>query len=276
MEVGIVVKPGSLLALEIAEKVLDILKSNGVRVYAEEGSLSGPLSSLPSFSLKGSKPEYLITIGGDGTLLRTAMHVKEESAILGVKAGKRGFLMEVDRFEIKERLKDFIDQKFKILEYSRLSTSLNGQRIACVLNDATIFSSMAKVVRLGVLIDGEIAMRIDGDGVIVSTSIGSTAHSLSAGGPIIDPRLNVVSIVPVNPIQLYLRPIIIPYGLQIDIHVSEQSNDAILSLDGQIQTDVKPGSLVSVMPCEWKLKMVKFRGFEGFYEHVYSRILMYW
>ncbi|MEM1873508.1 MAG: NAD(+)/NADH kinase [Acidilobaceae archaeon] len=276
MEVGVVVKRGSLLALELAEKAVEVLKSHGVRVLVEEKSVFGPLSSLPRFSLVEEKPEYIVAIGGDGTLLRTALHIREESAILGIKAGKRGFLMEIDRFEVEERLKDFAEGRFKIVEYSRLDVSLNGERFACILNDAAVLSTMAKIVRLNTLIDGEVAMRLDGDGVIVATSVGSTAHSLSAGGPIVDPRLDVVIVVPVNPIQLYLRPIVVPYGSQIDIHVSEQSNEAVLSLDGQIQNVVRPGSIITVLPCKWKLRVVKLKGLEGFYERVYSRILMYW
>ncbi|MEM0340030.1 MAG: NAD(+)/NADH kinase [Acidilobaceae archaeon] len=276
MEIGIVVKPGSLLALELAEKAIEILEKHGVKIRVEEKSASGPLSTYPRFNLREEKPEYLVAVGGDGTLLRTALHVKEESAILGVKAGKRGFLMEVDRFEIEERFKDFVEGRFKIVENSRLEVSVNGEKIACVLNDSAVLSAAAKILRLGVLVNGEVTMRLDGDGVIIATSTGSTAHALSAGGPIIDPRLNVITLVPVNPIQLYLRPIVVPYGFQIDIHINELSNEAVLSLDGQIQNVVKPGSLITVLPCKWKLKMVKFKGTEGFYERVYSRILMYW
>ena len=134
----------------------------------------------------------------------------------------------------------------------------------------------AKMVRLSVYLDGEKALNIDGDGVIVATTLGSTAYSLSAGGPIIDPRLDAVVITPLNPIQLHLRPLVVPTSYTIEVEVSPGSNDLSIVIDGQEYYDLGVGDVVSIRRCPWPARIARFRWWEEFYERLYARLLSYW
>jgi NAD+ kinase len=275
--VGLVVKLGSAIAEETAVRVTRTLEAHGVRVLVEEAVDYESLSMYPKFSLRGEVPEKLIVVGGDGTLLRTLLRLQGETPIImGVRAGKRGFLLDVERYEVEDRVKDFIRGEYKIVVYPRYAVYANGEKLACILNDVAVVSKMAKLVRLNVSIDGYPAMRVDGDGVVVSSTVGSTAYSLSAGGPIVDPRLDVLIVTPLNPVQLHLRPLVIPSSSRVEVSVTPQSNEAYLNLDGQIVRELRPGSLVAVTPCESKVRMARFRWWDNFYERLYTRLLQYW
>ncbi|MEM1712300.1 MAG: NAD(+)/NADH kinase [Acidilobaceae archaeon] len=275
--IGIIVKRESSLAEEVALKVVKVLDSSNVKFLIEENVEYKSLSDYSKFNLQDYVPEKLIVIGGDGTLLRTLLKIQDKTPIImGVRAGKRGFLLDVERYEVEERVKDFLHGRYKVIEYPRLSVYANNRKLYCILNDSVVISKMAKMVRLTVSIDGQTAMRIDGDGVVVSTTVGSTAYGLSAGGPIIDPRLNVILVVPLNPVQLHLRPIVIPGDSLIEISLTAQSNEAYLSLDGQIVEELRPGSTIAIGPCPISVRIARFRWWENFYEKLYTRVLTYW
>lgn len=275
--IGIVVKPNSSLAEEVARRTIAVLEELGVKFAIEESVSYEGMETYERFSLKNASMEKLIVIGGDGTLLRTVMMFQERTpVILGIRAGKRGFLLEVDRYEAEERVKDFVAGKYRIMEYHRAAVYANNRRLPCVLNDAVIAAKMGKIIRAMVSIDGQAAMRVDGDGVILSTTAGSTAHALSAGGPVVDPRLKISVIVPMNPVQLHLRPIVIPADSLVEISMMANSNEAHLFLDGQVAEELIPGSTVAMGPCEHGARMAKFRWWENFYERLYSRVLSYW
>ncbi|MEN3000158.1 MAG: NAD(+)/NADH kinase [Acidilobaceae archaeon] len=275
--IGLVVKRESSLALEVARRVVGTLKSLKADFSVEESTDYPELRSYERFSLRGELPEKLIVIGGDGTLLRTLLNIQRESPLLlGIRAGKRGFLLEVDRYEVEERVRDFVEGRYKVVEYPRLAVYVNSEAYPCVMNDAVLLAKMGKMVRLIASVDGYVAMRIDGDGIIVSTTMGSTAHALSAGGPIVDPRLKVNVVVPLNPVQLHLRPIVIPGESYVEISLTANSNEAYLSLDGQVTSELGPGSTVAIGPCNFGVKMVRFKRGENFYERLYTRVLTYW
>ena len=275
--VGLVVKLGSGVAEETALRVVRALERYGVGVLVEESVDYESLSRYPRFSLSRDVPERIIVVGGDGTLLRTLLKLQGETPIImGVRAGKRGFLLDVEKYEVEDRVEDFVKGNFKLVTYPRFTVYANGERIACILNDVAIVSKMAKLVRLSVMIDGYPAMRVDGDGVVISSTVGSTAYSLSAGGPIVDPRLDVLVVTPLNPVQLHLRSIVIPSGSRVEVSVTPQSNEAYLNLDGQIVRELRPGSLVAVTRCDAPVRMARFRWWDNFYERLYTRLLAYW
>ncbi len=275
--VGLVVKRGSVWAEEAAIRAVKVLEELDVKIFVESSVDYESLSGYPKFSLSGEVPGKLIVVGGDGTLLRAVLRLGDKSPIImAVRAGKRGFLLDVERYEVEERVRDFIRGDYKVVEYPKQGVYLNGNIIACVLNDAVIVSKMARMIRLSVSIDGYDAMRVDGDGVIVSTTLGSTAYSLSAGGPIVDPRLDIMIITPLNPVQLHMRPVVAPGDSLVEVTLSPQSNEAYLSLDGEVFGEATPGSVVAVKRCASKARIARFRWWENFYERLHTRILTYW
>ena len=277
-EIGLVVKRGSDVAEEIAVRLARRAEEEGYRVYVEVSSEPELLPEKPRFNIEEWSPEKVVVVGGDGTLLRTFMRLGEglDPLFMAVKAGKRGFLLDVERYEAEERLLDFLRGNYRVFAYPRYRVYIQGEPKECMFNDAALVAIKAKLVRLNVLINGDPAMSIDGDGVVISTTAGSTAYSLSAGGPIVDPGLEVLVVTPLNPVQLHLRPIVLPDSASVDVEVKFNSNPVHVSIDGQAGYDVEPGSMVSVRKCGRPIRIARFRWWENYYERLYTRLLTYW
>jgi len=275
--IGLVVKPNSVIAESIAVRITRVLAEHGADYAVEEESKTfyPSLARLPSFRLS-DPPGKIIVVGGDGTLLRTVMLLgRPDPIIMTVRAGKRGFLLDVEPFEAEERTEDFINDNYRITEYTRLEVRPPEGKAKCVLNDAVFITKKAKLVSLSVDINSERAMNIDGDGVIVSSTVGSTAYSLSAGGPIIDPTLDVMVLTPLNPVQLHQRPLVVHINSRIDVEINHNSNPLYLVLDGQLSYDLVPGDVVSIVKCKHPARIARFKWWENYYEKLYSRIFSY-
>lgn len=281
--VGVIVKPGSGLAEDAAIRVVRRLEDRGVDVLVDEDAARSyaRFRKYQTFRVDRDPPGRVIVIGGDGTLLRTAMRLSrpESTIIMAVRAGKRGFLLDVEQYEIEDRVDDFIEGKYKVIEYPRIKPMLSSSQsepLPCALNDIVLITKMAKLVNLTVYVEGERVYNVDGDGLVVSTTAGSTAYSLSAGGPIVDPRLDVHLITPLNPVQLHLRPIVVPPTYTIEVEIRPYSSPLYLSIDGQHIEEPRPGSVVRVERCDKPVKIARFRYWEGYYERLLTRLLMYW
>ncbi len=275
--VGLVVKPGSAKAEHIALRAIRALERRGVKPLVEEESRRSyeSLRNYEAFRLE-DPPGRIVVIGGDGTLLRAVMFLgRPDTVIMAVRAGKRGFLLDVEPYEVEEKIEDFLDGNYVLYEYTRLSVKHPREANACVLNDAVFIAQKSKLVSLSVDVDGVRAMNIDGDGVIVSTTVGSTAYSLSAGGPIVDPRLEVIILTPLNPVQLHLRPIVTRPDSKIQVVISQSSNPLHLSLDGQLVYDVMPGDMVTIEKCPSPARIARFKWWESHFERLYTRIFSY-
>jgi len=278
--VGLVAKPGSGLAEEAASRVVSALRERGVEVAVERDTLMSyaRFRGFPVFDIDRNPPGHLVVVGGDGTLLRSIQRLPDPSrvVVMAVRAGKRGFLLDVEPYEIEERVADFVEGRYRVAEYPRLSTSLGDRSLPCALNDVVFITKMAKLVKLVVYARGERVFTIDGDGLIVSTTLGSTAYSLSAGGPIVDPNLDALTLTPMNPVQLHLRPIVLPPDTRIEVEVRPASGPLYVSVDGQHLEDLQPGDVASIDRCPTKARIARFRWWDNYYERLYARLLAYW
>ena len=278
--VGLVAKPGSGLAEEAAAKVVAALEERGVEVLVERDTAMSyaRFRGYPVFDISRNPPERLVVVGGDGTLLRSIQKLPDPSrvVVMAVRAGKRGFLLDVEPYEIEDRVDDFVNGRYRVVEYPRVSTRLGSKALPCAMNDVVFITKMAKLVKLTVYVGGERVFTIDGDGLIVSTTLGSTAYSLSAGGPIIDPGLDVLILTPMNPVQLHLRPVVVPPDSKVEVEVRPASGPLYVSIDGQYLEDLQPGSVATIERCEKPARIARFRWWENYYERLYARILAYW
>jgi NAD+ kinase len=278
-EIGVVVKPNSSIAEEVALKAIKTLIKLNVKPLIEENTWRNyeSMRRYPKFSIEKDPPRKVIVVGGDGTFLWAVQRSPSPEVIfMTVRAGKRGFLLDVEPYEIEDRVKDFVRGNYKVFEYPRLVTYVNDKRLPCALNDVAVLTKMGRLVRLTLYANGYRVYGIDGDGVVIATTLGSTGYSLSAGGPIIDPSLDVIVVSPLNPVQLHLRPVVLPPNYKIDIEFRPDSGEAYVIIDGQHLEEVGPSSIISISRCEFPARVARFKWWENYYEKIYTRLLTYW
>jgi NAD+ kinase len=197
--------------------------------------------------------DLIIVLGGDGTFLSIARLMHNRSTpVLGVNMGQLGFLTEIKRSEVHQVLTHILDGKrFAVKERALLEVTLHrkGKVIfrGPVVNDAVISKgAIARIIGLQIAVNGRWAHDVRADGIIVSTPTGSTAYSLAAGGPIIEPSLPAVVLTPICPHSLTQRPIVIPDTDEIQLFLNHRPGHVYLTLDGQDAVDLKEDDIVTV------------------------------
>lgn len=208
--------------------------------------------------------DFLVVMGGDGTILSVARHYGRLGLpILGVNLGGLGFLTEISLDELYPTLENhLLPGKFEVEERMILVVSLirGGATIwqEDVLNDAVINKgALARIAELSTWIDAEHLTTYRADGLIVSTPTGSTAYTLSAGGPIAYPTLRHIILLPICPHTLSNRPIILPETVTVAVALDEKVQDVYLTLDGQVGRALQPFDRIEVRAGDYNVKLVK-------------------
>jgi NAD+ kinase len=235
--VGLVVKRNRPRAARLAARVATMLRRRGIRVLADaEGFAAG----APPRDKAGLAREcdLIVVLGGDGTLLSIARHTDGSVPILGINMGELGFLTEVTEAEALPMLARVLSGRFDLDRRMRLVASLErgGRTIGRfrALNDVVVSNgSLARIVGFSVSVDGLALASYRADGLIVATPTGSTAYSLSAGGPVVEPTMQALIVSPISPHTLSNRPVVLRPEAVVRIAVAERENDAILTIDGQ-------------------------------------------
>ncbi len=221
--------------------------------------------------------DLLITLGGDGTILRAArMGAPYRVPILGIKMGRLGFLAEVRPEEWQEKLAQVLRGESWLEKRMMLSAELwrNGQRLHnCeALNDVVISrGSLARIIRLATDVDGDHVTTYLGDGLIVSTATGCTAYALACRGPILPPELRSILLVPIAPHLSLDRAIVLAEGATVSIRVSTD-HAAILTIDGQSAVDLTHGDQVVVQASPHSGLFVRTQGRGYFYRSLMERL----
>lgn len=226
-----------------------------------DGALNG-LEALPDHA---SGVDLLITLGGDGALLSGARWAGPAGTpVMGVNLGRLGFLTAVSLEGLEDALARIATGDF-VLEH-RMALDVrpdggggrDGDERLYALNDAVLHrGGLVRVVHLKVWVDEEEVGIYRGDGVIVSTPTGSTAYSLSAGGPILDPRLDAIVATPICPHTLAVRPLVLRADARIAIEVVSTPEDLILTIDGQVGSQARPGDRVIVRRAAEPVRLVR-------------------
>jgi NAD+ kinase len=194
----------------------------------------------------------VFVLGGDGTLLSVAREAPETTPVLGINVGALGYLTGLKQKEALRRLDEVLGGGFREDRRRRLDVSITegpNQGTHRALNDAVLNrEAIGRISTFTILIEGRSIARFRGDGVIVATPTGSTAYSLSAGGPILDPALAAVVVTPISPHALTQRPLVVPASTKVGLMVTgRKPQDGVqLTLDGQARFAVPPGCLVEV------------------------------
>ena len=240
--------------------------SRGIQLLGEE-ELADYLPDARGFD--ADEIDALITLGGDGTLLRGARLVAADHVpVLGVNLGFLGFLTSIAPGELEESLERvlrgecWIDERFTL---DAVVEGRNGTLTASynALNDAVLHKGgFARVVRLTVFIgpDREEVGSYTADGIILSTPTGSTAYNLSAGGPIVVPTVDCILATPICPHTLVIRPLVLPSSAEIFIEVRTPTEEMILTVDGQDGEHLQPGDRLVVRRGQPTVKLIRLPG----------------
>jgi NAD+ kinase len=238
--IGIVTKRGRPEALALARRLSQWLKRRSRRVMLDpETAKALRLDDGVSKREMMEQADLVIVLGGDGTLLSVARFAnRREVPVLGVNLGGLGFLTDVRPDEIFETLPRVLHGDFQISHRTMLSAGVERDgKVAHrfqALNDVVINKgALARVLDLEVEVDGEPFCTYKADGLILATPTGSTAYSLSAGGPIVEPSVSVLVVSPICPHTLTQRPIVLPERACVRVSVRASDEDVVLTIDGQ-------------------------------------------
>ena len=232
-----------------------------------------PQDEIPSHS------ELVIVLGGDGTLLNVARIAHSHGVpILGVNLGNLGFLTETTLENLYHTLQSTLNGECEIEHRMLLNASLwrDGTKIQSfnVLNDIVINKgALARIVNLAVLVNDQPMTSYRADGLIIATPTGSTAYSLSAGGPIIHPSMQALVLSPICPFALTNRPIVIPDTSRIKVQLAKrhEDEDVRITLDGQMGCDMKSGDILEAEKAQVSVKLVQAPG-KNYYQTLRTKL----
>jgi NAD+ kinase len=254
--VGVAIKPGEPRALEAVRDLAKWLTDRGVRARFEIDAAAAIGEVGVSRAVLVREADLLIVLGGDGTLLSVVRALGERAVpILGVNLGTLGFLVEVSVDEMHDALARALDGEMAIEPRMRLAVRLlrDGRELRSwlALNDAVITKgASARIVDLEARADGQLVTTYHADGLIVSTPTGSTAYTLSAGGPILLPGVPSLVLTPICPHALTQRPLVLPDSAVIEVIVHPRGGEVQLAIDGQEGAPLQEGDLVEVRRSE--------------------------
>jgi NAD+ kinase len=243
------------------------LQEHGYAVLADQESAAyfSPSTVVVRSELAARTPDLAIVLGGDGTLLSAARAVsKAGTLILGVNLGTLGFMTELQLPDLYPSLEAIAKERYIIDSRSMLSCSLvrGGAVVAThsALNELVVSkSAIARLNHFELFVDTEFVSNYKADGLIVSTPTGSTAYSLGAGGPILEPDVAAFVITPVSPHGLTHRPVVVRDSVGIEIQVKTGQEEAYLSLDGQVGMPVRDGDIVRAAKAEHPAQLIRFQ-----------------
>ena len=205
--------------------------------------------------------DMVLSMGGDGTFLKAASYVGHKNIpILGINTGRLGFLADVSPEEMEETFEDIYKGNYKIEDRSVLQAFSEGQPLKgypCGLNEIAVLKrDSSSMITIHTSINGAYLTTYQADGLVIATPTGSTAYSLSIGGPVIVPHSNTIAITPVAPHSLNIRPIVINDDWEITLDVESRSHNFLVAIDGRSET-CREGTRLIIRKADYKIKVVK-------------------
>jgi NAD+ kinase len=250
--VGICVKPGERELAGVVRELEKWLSDRGLEVLPDPEAGRWTLADGLLRSDLAARADIVVVLGGDGTLLAVARAIGTcDVPILGVNLGTLGFLAETGRGELFPSLEAVLAGRFVVEPRMRFDVSVqrNGDDLGhyLALNDAVISNmALSRMVHLETRADGAEVTVYHADGLIVATPTGSTAYSLSAGGPLLLPSLEAIVLTPISPHTLTHRPLVLPETSVVEVRVKDARGHVRLTVDGQVGRELEPEDLVTV------------------------------
>lgn len=261
MVVGVIPNLDKYGSSEVVEKLGKILKSLNIKAYLPDSVCATDFSLVPEEELYKIS-DIIITIGGDGTIIRYAKRAAlDNKAVLGINAGRMGYLANIEQNELS-LLSKLNSNEYFIEKRMMLSVLVkeNGETVGeyYALNDAVLTSGfISRIIDVSVTVDGD-SINYRADGLIISTPTGSTAYSMSSGGPIIDPLSQCFCITPICSHSLSAKPIILgAYNKIILKAFSKKRTDIFLTIDGRKVASIKPNTEIIITKSDKFAKLIR-------------------
>ncbi len=266
--VGLVAKAHEEEISTALDRIADVLSEHGCEILCDAAAgdlMSGSPTPTERHDLAAAV-DVIVVLGGDGTLLsvaRTAAAVG--TPVLGINYGSLGFLTSTVRDESERAIHDLLAGRYTCSSRMMLRASVENAdgstdgdaRVRDVLNDAVVNkTSLARIVRLQVTVNGDFVSRYRADGLIAATPTGSTAYSLAAGGPIVMPEVEAIVVSPISPHSLANRPLVLPGDARIRVRLLSEDLDIVLTLDGQEGIAISPGEVVAIERSPFRFQLL--------------------
>ena len=249
-------------------RLLSILEKHQAEVYVQKEFFQFltkeqkmDLQVAGTFEEDNFEADIVLSMGGDGTFLKAASHVGNKNIpILGINTGRLGFLADVSPEELEETFEDIYKNNYKIEDRSVLQVTSEGQPLKSTpfgLNEIAVLKrDSSSMITIHTSINGAYLTTYQADGLVIATPTGSTAYSLSIGGPVIVPHSNTIAITPVAPHSLNIRPIVINDDWEITLDVESRSHNFLVAIDGRSET-CREGTRLIIRKADYKIKVVK-------------------
>ncbi len=261
-------KPG---AVGIAREIIEHLREK-LDVFVDPGTaFELGMEGLPVGQMRQKGVDLIIAVGGDGTVLRAIQHMDDPLPVVGVNMGTVGFLVDVDAEEALQTI-DSILTGFQVDERFRLDVWINDVKLPPATNEVVIITAHpAKILAYKVWVDERKLEEFRADGLVIATPTGSTAYAMSAGGPIVDPRVDATVVVPLAPFKLSSRPWAIPGQSRIKVELLLRNKEAVVVVDGQSSQGISSNDVIRIEKAANPARFVRIRD-NGFYDKVKSKL----
>ncbi|MDT3695095.1 MAG: NAD(+)/NADH kinase [Ignavibacterium sp.] len=268
MLIGIIANTTKEKVFDVVSSFLAKLKKNNINylltksLFEEQGKLKiGQNKNFADDDIEIYKEsDIIISIGGDGTMLATAFNAQfYDKPVLGVNLGKLGFLAEVNIEQMDKVISDLKNGNYKIEERMLISGDVVGYKSEkfYAINDIVIDKGgWAKMIELTIRIDDEYVTTLSADGLIIATPTGSTGYSISVGGPIVSPKTDVITIAPISPHSLTVRPLVLPGNQEILIKADSLHTAIKVNCDGQRSYSFPPPLEIKIKKTDKTLKLI--------------------
>jgi len=268
----------TLLDLLLLKKTEVIIQRNFFNEIKQKTGSDKTYDHFKTFESLDNTFDLLISIGGDGTILRATTHVRDLGIpIVGINTGRLGFLSTIQTNEIEKAIEQILVKNYRISERTLLSVETNPEtkeisQLNFALNEISVSrKNTTSMIKVETLLNGEPLISYWSDGLIVATPTGSTGYSLSCGGPVIAPSAETFVLTPIAPHNLSARPLVVPNTTEIQLKVDGREDFYLLSLDSRIAT-LHNSTKVTIKKASFKIKMVELIS-ESFIDTLRKKLL---
>lgn len=256
---GFIIKPDGGTIKDKFFEIKEIFEQFNIKVLCEKNSAKElNLENGIKFSELCKKVDFLVTLGGDGTLISASRRAtKYQKAVMGINLGKLGFLTDIMPNELVDFLKEFQDNKYRIDKRMMIEASIiNKKKRIIAFNDIVITKKdVTGMINIDAIIDGKVFNNYNGDGVIISTPTGSTAYNMSCNGPIVFPLTDAFIVTSISPHSLTQRPLVLPYDFTI-IFKNKDEKSSMIIIDGHDKYKLKKNETIMIKIASQKANLI--------------------